>query len=181
MWPLRPAWIEPPSELEVAASTRAILWQTDQLVIALVDCVAYSTGFEFAIAIRSPAGDERLRGLFGPPDRDGESQFRVAITYADGASRSLGNRPAPELMEYYKTAQEGRAPPHPTGPVVLQRSGSADDRRADFRYWCWPLPPEGTMTVSVHWEAAGVPRTEAKVDGSAINRAGMSSRKLWPD
>jgi hypothetical protein len=181
MWPPQPAWIQSPSELGVAASTRAVLLQTDQLVIALVDCVAYSTGFEFVIAIRSPARDARLRGLFGPRDEQDEGQFRVAITYADGASRSVGNRPAPELMEYFNAAQEGRAPTPPTGPVVMQRSGSADDRRADFRYWCWPLPPEGTMTVSVQWKAAGVPLTEARVDGSAIRRAGASSQMLWPN
>lgn len=163
----------------MAASTRAILVQTDRLVIALVDCVAYSTGFEFAIAFRTKAEDNRLRNLFGPPESQGGDRFQLTIRYPGGASRSVGSRPTPEAMEYYRAAQEGREPASPTGPVVMQRSGSASDSRADFRYWCWPLPPEGEMIVSLKWSAGGVQDANAKVDGTAIHRAGMGSQPLW--
>lgn len=180
-WPPRPDWFEPPEELGVAAATRAILLQSDKLVVALVDCVAYSTGFEFAIAIRSRDGEGRLRGLFGPSSYAEESSFRVTITFPDGSLRSVGHFPASEAMEYYAAAQEGREIPAPAGPVVMQRSGSADERRAEFRYWCWPLPPDGMVKFGVEWKAAGVPFTEARVDASAIHRAGNESRNLWPD
>lgn len=154
--------------------------QRDDLVIALVDCVAYSTGFEFVIALRAPAEDQRFRRLFGPSQAEDEDRFDVTITYPDGASRSVGSRPPPEAMEYYQAVQEGRQAASPRGPVVMQRSASASDSRADFHYWCWPLPREGEMTISVQWTAGRVPLSEATVDGTAIYRAGLSSLPLWP-
>ena len=178
-WPPRPAWFEPPDELGVAASTRAVLIQTENLVIALVDCVAYSTGFEFAIAIRTRDGADRLRNLFGPPNHDDDSSFRVTITFPDGAIKSVGRFPASEAMDYYAAAQEGREQPQPKAPVVMQRSGSSDGKRADFHYWCWPLPPDGAVKFGVEWKAAGVPFSEAPVDATAIHRAGEQSRNLW--
>jgi hypothetical protein len=37
------------------------------------------------------------------------------------------------------------------------------------------------MTVTCHWPAGGVDDGSVDLDGSAIRRAGESSRRLWTD
>ncbi|HSS25510.1 MAG TPA: hypothetical protein VLL82_14175, partial [Mycobacterium sp.] len=71
-------WLDPPNELGVAAATRAVLVSTERLVIALVDCVAYSTGFEFAVAIRSRDLRQKLPYPIRVSDRD-EGELEITV------------------------------------------------------------------------------------------------------
>jgi hypothetical protein len=50
-----------------------------------------------------------------------------------------------------------------------------------MRYWVWPLPPDGPVTITCNWPAGGIPGGVVEVDGSAIRRAGRSSENLWSD
>jgi hypothetical protein len=176
-----PPWIEAPlDELGVGAPTRTVLLAQERLAIGLVDCVAFSTGFEFTISLRSRDDIEQSRMGFGlPPSSDGGLQ--ISIRYPDGGLAGGRNPVGPELNEYFEAAYAGRPPAQPAGPIVGQRGGSGGSKRYDGRFWCWPLPPDGPMTVSVRWDSLGVPPTSVEVDASATRRAGLSSKKLWSE
>jgi hypothetical protein len=64
-----PPWVQPPeSELGVAVPVREALASDAEIVIGLIDCVAYSTGLEFSIAVRSKKDlDSADLGLEPPP------------------------------------------------------------------------------------------------------------------
>jgi hypothetical protein len=182
--PPRPPWSGPPeSELGVAVPVRTVIAATAKLVVALTDCAAYTSGFEFTIAVRSQddMSPHALGFGPGPPwERSDDGLLEIGVTFADGREGSgSGHAPSQRIMDYYSAASEGRDPELPPGPVVMQGSGSAGGRRADFRYWVWPLPPEGPLTIWCRWPAADVPLARHELDGGAIRRAGAGSQDLW--
>jgi hypothetical protein len=182
--PGAPPWLQPrASELGVTVPLREILASDSELVIALIDCVAFSTGFEFTIAVRSKEEIDSAQMGFGPPRQDDEmqldDQLRFGIRFPDGGTAMSGGRPSPEFMAQWKMHAEGREPSPEDGPILAPRSGSGDGKRFDFRYWVWPLPPEGTLTFICEWRARGLAVTSHDVDATAIRRAGAASPSLW--
>ena len=86
----RPAWLPPDGELGVAVGTRVVLVSEERFAMALVDCVAYSSGFEFTISYRSrdDLGREVLGfGLRPVPGR--ELEVRIVLPQRGGGG---GNR-----------------------------------------------------------------------------------------
>ena len=83
-------WLQPPeSELGVAVPLREVLASDAGVVIALIDCVAYSTGFMFTIALRAKDEIDAREMGFGPPSARGERQhigMRFGIQFADGST-----------------------------------------------------------------------------------------------
>src|SRR5438093_1608772 len=59
----RPTCLPPDGEFGVAVGARVVLVSEERFAIALVDCVAYSSGFEFTISYRSR--DDLGRELLG--------------------------------------------------------------------------------------------------------------------
>jgi hypothetical protein len=162
-----------------------VLASDPNLTIAMTDCTAYSNGFEFCITLRSRANlDARTLG-FGPhPTSSGKDEsdglFLIKIRFADGRSASSGERgPGRELMDYYLAKRDGLEPELPKGPVLMPPSGGGGGKRYDFKYWVWPLPPEGNVTVTCEWPARGLQLTDVELDGNAILRAGALSTDLW--
>jgi hypothetical protein len=154
-----PPWFtEPESELGVAVPVREVLVSKPEVVVALIDCVAYTTGFKFSIAMRT-------RGDLNPT--------------AMGFPGPYMHRPPEEPMDFYKAIQEGREPDIPAGPVLSPMGGGGGGKRWDFRYWVWPLPPQGPVTITCEWAELWSGEVSADVDGAAIRRAGESSEKLW--
>lgn len=176
----------PDSELGATVPLRKVLASNHATVIALTDCAAYSNGFEFLLTVRSRDDiDHRLLG-FGPPRPPGakepDSLFRITVRFADGRSASSDQRgPGVEVMDYYSAKRDGLEPKLPIGPLLLPRSGGGGGKRWDFKYWVWPLPPEGNLTLMCEWPARGISLTEHELDGAAIRRAGESSTELWTD
>ena len=181
-----PPFLGPPdSELGVTVPVRAVLASDPTTVIALTDCTAYSTGFEFLVAVRSrEAADARLLGFGAPaPPGAGEAagHLRITVRFADGTGASSGHHdPGPEVMDYYLAKRDGREPKLPRGPVLQPTSGGGSGKRWTFHYWVWPLPPPGKVTLACEWPARGIPWSEIELDGAAILRAGGSSTDLWP-
>jgi len=83
------------------------------------------------------------------------------------------------MSSYYEAFYEGRELPQPSGPLVQPQRGGGGGKRYDQTYWCWPLPPDGPITITVQWPAAGIALTTVEIDASAIRRAGLSSQNLW--
>ncbi len=164
----------------MAVPVRTVLVSRDRLALALIDCVAYSSGFEFSIAVRSlDEIDPERMGFMprGPGETD--MGIQVSIAYPGGGAGATAPPLHPELKAYYEAAMEGVERPLPTGPVVMQRSGSGGGGQYDFRFWCWPLPPAGTITLTLEWKGGGVTATGVDLDATAIHAAGSRSAPLW--
>jgi hypothetical protein len=160
---------------------RIVVVAQPRLVVALVDCVAYSNGFKVGLSIRSKDDIDHRSIGFGPPmERETPGSLRVGLRFADGRETATsGHGPNPNVMAYYAAWQEGREPEVPAGPVIAHSSGGGGGKRWDWEYWVWPLPPDGPLTVSIEWLAGGVPLSSTEVDGGAIGRAGANSKRLW--
>jgi len=171
----RPTWLPPDGELGVAVGTRVVLVSEERFAIALVDCVAYSSGFEFTISYRSRDDLGREVLGFGLPPVPGR-ELEVRIEYPDGHHASSGTE---AMSAHYEASYQGREPPSPSGPIVLPQRGGGGGNRYEQTYWCWPLPTDGRIRIAVQWPAAGIASTSVEIDASAIRRAGLSSDKLW--
>lgn len=69
----------------------------------------------------------------------------------------------------------------PEGPLILQRGGSGGDRRMDQRFWVWPLPPAGRLTLACEWPAYDIPLTTVDIEADPIIEAGGRSELVWED
>jgi hypothetical protein len=182
--PPLPPWFGPPeSELGEATHLREVLAADEGVAIALVSCVAFSTGFEFGIAVRAKEQIDPHEIGFGPPPPHGPRpsgrELVIGLEYADGRNATVNNHPGGQVMAFYANAGEGREPELPVGPILMPRGGGGGGRRWDFHYWVWPLPPEGRLTFTCEWPARGMVLTAHDVDATEIRRAGNSSVKLW--
>ena len=170
----QPAWIGPPAnELGVAVPQRVLLARTDDVAVALLDVVAFSTGLEFAVEVRLREYDERsdpfgfhLRHTLREGDAIPDEIFRFGFELADGGkATNIGQFP-------------GQDPP--AGPVLMQRGGGGGGRSWSFRYWLWPLPPPGPATVVVEWPSQGIELTRVELDAAPLLEAAALSEALWP-
>lgn len=179
-----PPWAMPPEdELGVDVPTHRKMAVSPNVVVAITNIVAFSTGFQVDIAVRRrKSRDLPVPPPKGRPPRPAEMTLELGITFADGrATTRSGHGPTPAMMDYYQAIREGREPALPAGPLISGWSGGGGGKRWDMRWWIWPLPPEGRLTVSCDWPEGDVPHAEVELDGGSIRRAGEESGKLWPD
>jgi hypothetical protein len=162
----------PDAVLGEPVAGRTIVARTDALVIAVDRIVAYPTGFELGITVRShdaPVSgsfDEvRLRSWSGSSAFPGES-LHVGVVFADGRRSSVANFPSQR---------------HATGDVrLVPLRGGGTQLRFDQRFWVEPLPPPGPLGVVVEWDRRGLPETRADLDAGAIIAAASRAETLWP-
>jgi hypothetical protein len=183
--PVPPWFGAPESELGEALPLRAVLASDVGVAVALVSCVAFSTGFEFGIAVRSKADIDSHEMGFGPPPPHGPPptgrELVIGLEFADGRKATAHNHPSAQVMSFYAGAREGREPELPVGPILMPRGGGGGGRNWDFRYWVWPLPPEGTLAFTCEWPGRGLSKSRYEVDAAEIRRAGGASKRLWND
>jgi hypothetical protein len=163
---------------------RAVLAFGSGVAIALTDCVVFSTGFELGLTVKGKEPIDHLDMGYGPPPRPGkplpEGLLRFGVRYADGRKgTTLGLHPGQVAMAFYKARQEGREPEVPAGPILMPRGGGGGGRTYNQRYWIWPLPPDGKLTIACEWPAKGVALTMHALDAGEILRAARTARKLW--
>ncbi len=147
-----------------------VVARTETMVVAADRIVAYPTGFEFGITVRTnerPAhgsfDDQRQRAWSGVAAFPGES-VRVAVVFADGRRGAVDN---------FSSA--------PVGDVrLIPVHGHGTQTRFDQRFWVEPLPPPGPLGVVVTWERRGLPETRADLDAGAIVEAASRAETLWP-
>ncbi|TMB45351.1 MAG: hypothetical protein E6J53_06385 [Chloroflexi bacterium] len=178
-----PPWFtDPDDELGVSVPVRQVLFSAPEVSLAMIDCVAYSTGFRFSLAMRSKHDVNAGLMGFGPPSSRpfDEEQFRFGVRFSDGREGSSSlHRPPGGVMAYFQAIQEGREPEVPAGPVVSPRGGGGGGKRWEFTWWVWPLPPDGPVTITFEWPARNITAASGEVDGAAIRQAGETSTKLW--
>ena len=180
--PPQPRWGGPPDdEVGVAVGARMVLASQPRLFIAVTDCVAYSNGFTFGLAVRSKDEIPPEKMGFGAHREHGdEAGLQVTIRFSDGRdSRGDGPGPNRAVMEYYREWSEGKDPPGPVGPVICQQGGGGGGHRWDFDYFIWPLPPDGPVTITCKWPGRGLQTAGRELNGTAIRAAGLKSKSVW--
>jgi hypothetical protein len=178
-----PPWAGPPeTELGTVVPMRAVLAFGTGVAIAMTDCVAFSNGFEIGITVKAKEPIDDSSMFFHPRRHPGkqlpDDLLRIGLQFADGR-KGTSVRPDRHFMEYYRAKREGREAEAPAGPVLMMRSGGGGGRSWQQRFWVWPLPPEGSITIACEWPAMGVALTTHALDAGEILRAARTSRKLW--
>ena len=180
--PPQPRWGGPPDdEVGVAVGARMVLASQPRLFIAVTDCVAYSNGFTFGLAVRSKDEIPPEKMGFGAHREHGDDAgFQVTIRFSDGRdSRGDGPGPNRAVMDYYREWSEGKDPPEPVGPVIGQQGGGGGGHRWDFDYFIWPLPPDGPVAITCRWPGRGLQTASKELNGTAIRAAGLKSKSVW--
>lgn len=161
--PVEP-WIFPPDNVVGSyVAERVVFVRRESLLVVAEDFVAYPTGVDFTIEIRS---NERVPDGFAIPDgpRNGPSGPSVGVVTADGGRASSLSQP---------TLDE------PLPPVVWAYRVSSGGGGCTQRCWMWPLPLPGPLRIVVAWPAAGLGETWGEIDGATIREAGLRGQVLW--
>ena len=203
-----PAW-DRPSEalLGAVVPTAIVLAKNDELALLLDDLHAYPNGFSFVLAIqRNPMAPRVMdgpmsMGMGHPMHRRGP---RLRLEFPDGARvHDPWHRPGGPLgflpgrgVTQTAMLSTGRGAPGPTNPfgvptdelgiptvpVLLPRGGGGGGERFTIGYWCFPLPPAGTVDVYVEWADQDIAETSAPLDATLIRDASERVVELWePD
>jgi hypothetical protein len=145
----------PDAALGVPVGRPVIVARAPSLVIAVDRVVAYPTGFELGLTVRTQ--EQPVHGSFDQSHRRTWS----------GTSAFPGESLRVEVVA--------------GAPVALRAiSGSGTQTRFDQRYWVAPLPPPGPVGIVVAWPRRGLAETRADLDGAAIAEAGGRAEELWP-
>ena len=158
-----------------------VLASQPRLLIAVTDCVAYSNGFTFGLAVRSKDDIPPEAMGLGPHSEHGDDEgIQITIRFSNARdSRAAGLGPNRAVMDYYQEWSEGKDPSEPVGPIIGQQSGGGGGHRWDFNYFIWPLPPDGPVTITCTWPGRGLQTAGKALDGTAIRAAGLKSRSVW--
>ncbi|WJK40094.1 hypothetical protein O7608_27330 [Solwaraspora sp. WMMA2056] len=166
-----PPWLaRPVAVLGGVVAGQLLLARSDRAAVILTSLLAYPTGFEFEISAILRVADPD--GHAGPPRPrtpvEGVGGLQVMVRFADGTSlSSLHRDPPPADLE-------------PNGPLLVPVVASSDQQRHDARFWVWPLPPEGPVTVECAWPARDVAHSRVEVSGALIRQAAAGAVELWP-
>ena len=171
----------PENELPAGVGLTAVLDRTDDAAVGITQMEAFSTGFQFTLAVRlRQAGPELVGGglfmLTSAHARPGveiplDQRLLLGVEYADGHRAST-------LRD-----MQMRGPGAMTGDqqlVLVQHGGGGGDRTVDQNYWVSPLPPDGPVTFVLAWTAFGMPESRTVLDGATIRAAAERSLLLWP-
>ncbi|WFE24333.1 hypothetical protein O7621_14300 [Solwaraspora sp. WMMD937] len=176
----RPWLARPVAALGGVVAGQLLLARSDQAAVILTSVLAYPTGFEFDISaiLRAPepaTATDLARppaGASGPPRPrtpvDGVGGLQVMVRFADGTVLSSLHR------------STSRADREPAGPLLSPVAASTDQQRHDARFWVWPLPPDGPVTVECAWPARDIPHSRVEVSGELIRQAAAGAVELWP-
>ncbi|HEV2810162.1 MAG TPA: hypothetical protein VGV93_07185, partial [Acidimicrobiales bacterium] len=105
--------------------------------------VAYPTGVEFHMTVRTRQPDYELDPFFRRPlSRHGGAPsdvLRLGFQFSDGSKATYGGfRP-------FRSSDDGT----PDGPVLSLGRGGGGGRTWRAALWLWPLPPEGPLALVV--------------------------------
>ena len=174
----KPWFGSPRNELGVSTGLRLVLARTDDVALAVIDVVAFTTGVSLnLVALRRTPGDpgtfDHPFGHFWLPTHKGgelpPELLRFGVEFSDGGkATTVGGHAA--------LAAEGE----PRGPILSPGGGSGSDDYWESSFWLWPLPPPGTLAFVVEWPAERVELSRHEVDAAPIIEASQRSAVLWP-
>lgn len=173
-----PEWFGPPDNvLPGPFALEQVLARTDQVALLVHSGRAYTNGFEFAFGLVTREQHDRrphdpMMAWHGIRRGDGlgDEVLRFGIELADGRKATVFDRHPP--------FEQDAAPP---AAVLQQRGGGGGGKSWEFRFWAWPLPPEGPLAFVVEWPSEGIALTRTEVDTKPIREAAGHAEELWPD
>ncbi|HZB86440.1 MAG TPA: hypothetical protein VE289_07755 [Gaiellaceae bacterium] len=181
-----PEWAAAPSNvLGGAVPIRLVLAKTSELAVAVLGGMAYPTGFEFKLVIRTRWNPEELDD-FDPL----ELHHRFVRRHGRGSERDI----PPELLRFGVEFSDGSKATNlqvlwggdpswqPPSPVLMPGRGGGGAGNWETEFWVWPLPPEGPLAFVCEWPAREIPLTRLEVDAALVREAAAQAEILWePD
>jgi hypothetical protein len=147
---------------------RLVLARTEEVTIAVVDLVAYSTGFALRLTLRlrpEAASDlDPRQHLYGV----GDERLRFGVEFADGRRATNTDQ------------QNWGSDEAPLISLVTHRGGGGT-RDWENGYWVYPLPPPGPVTLALAWPVRGIAEQTQTIDAAPIVEAAGESIELWED
>jgi hypothetical protein len=150
-----------------------VLARTGELALYAHNGRAFPNGWEFTFGIRTrEPRDGRRHDPFNAWHRGDldDDVVRVGFELPDGRKATVFDRP--------RWPEAGDAPPE---AVLRQGGGGGGGSGWEFRFWAWPLPPEGTFELVVEWPKEGIPLTRTALDAAPIRAAASRAQELWPE
>lgn len=174
--PPTPEWFGPPENvLPASFPLDLVLTRTDDLALAVHSGRAYERGFEFTLAIYTRKQRDRHDPMLGwhAARQTGmdDHVLRFGIAFADGRKATV-----------FDQHRWWGDPENPQVPdiVLSQRGGGGGGRNWDFKFWAWPLPPDGELAFVAEWPSEGVELVRAETDSSVVRDAAAHATTLWP-
>jgi hypothetical protein len=187
-----------PSEALLGASIGAslLLAKTDRLAVVFDNVHVYPNGFTFTLGIvgnprvaRDPMGHGPMG--FGP--RLHHRGPRIGFEFSDGTRAQIGGPPVPPSgasTQMLVATGHADAPRNPWGvrvdpegiplePVLMMRGGGGGSDRFDQRFWCFPLPPAGPMSIYLEWTDVGIDEHAVAFDANLIRDAVPRVVTIW--
>jgi hypothetical protein len=170
----------PENEFPAAVGLTALLGRTDDAAVGITKFEAFSTGFQFTLAVRlRRARPELARGgllMLLDPHHPGieiplPKRLLLGLEYSDGRRAST--------LQDIRTGGP-LAVPGGQELTLAQHGGSGGDRSADETFWVSPLPPTGPVTFVLAWPAFDIPESRTVLDSAPIRAAADHSQLLWP-
>jgi hypothetical protein len=171
----------PENEFPAGVGLTVLLGRTNDAAVGITQIEAFSTGFQFTLAVRlRQARPELLHGglfmLVSSRVHPGieiplEDRLLLGLEYPDGHRAST-------LQDMRMLGPSAVAEGQDL--VLAQQHGGGGEQSVDQTYWVSPLPPEGPVTFVLAWPAFGMPESRVLLDGAAIRTAADRSQVLWP-
>lgn len=173
-----PSWQDaPPATIPAVVPVERVLARTDDVAVVLPALHVYPEGLELEIVcFTRPRAEETIDDGFDPllfhhhasnRARVSDDVLRIGVQFADG-------RKGTNLA-----ADHGWHRPPPTGLVFRAGGGGGGGDRYAQRFWLWPLPDEGPLSVVVEWPAHGIPLTRTEIDGDELRAAAARSQVVF--
>jgi hypothetical protein len=175
--PPTPEWFGPPENvLPSSFPLDLVLTRTDDLALAVHSGRAYERGFEFTLALYTRKQHDRhtdpMMGWHAARQAGLDDHvLRFGIGFADGRKATVFDHP-----RWWSDPENPQAP----DIVLAQRGGGGGGMAWDFKFWAWPLPPEGELAFVAEWPSEGVPLVRAEVDSTVVRDAAARAVTLWP-
>ncbi|CNF13927.1 Uncharacterised protein [Mycobacterium tuberculosis] len=149
---------------------RLTLAHTEQAAVLVTEILVYPAGYELAVSARTRVNVQALGRFSSAASSDGvPSDFlRFGVQYSDGTkATNLG--------------AGARLPgQEPHQPILRTLLVGGHPHGTDWRYWAWPLPPAGQISLICQWPALQIPETRADIDAEVILGAVDGCVDLWP-
>jgi hypothetical protein len=195
-----PIWDRPSEALLGAPVESAILLgKSEQVAVVFDNLRAFPNGFEFSLAIlRNPMipRDPMDHGPMGMGRGSGRVP-RIGFEFSNGTRAQVGGGgsvhfpgPGASSTQMMVAAGQGAAPRNPFGvpvdddgvpvePVLRVRGGGGSGERFEQRFWCFPLPPPGPMSIYSEWADQGIEESAIPFDADKIIAAVPRVVTLW--
>lgn len=161
-------WQEPENALPGLGADAVTLLRTDTHAGQLALGGAYPQGLALVVRARlhpDHLGDRWWEPAYGGPFDD----LRFGIAWPDGNRAEAGADWQPP------TARE-----NDEAFRLMPAGGGGGGLGHEWRFWLWPLPPAGPVTVHLTWEQRGIPETAVDVDLTPFVSAADTATDLWP-